>query len=155
MGSHHRIKAFAFQAFVALCVTSCAASPLSSQPADLEEMQAEQGVEESPPLYYDFKDVPVPRELDIVNEKSFVFQTTTSTIGLLSFSGSLNTEFLIDFFTARMPDNGWRLLSSLRSPKIMLFFLKENRFCIITIMDKTFGTNVEIIITPNFEQTKR
>lgn len=145
------IRALVLQVLVALCATACAIGPLSSPPASLEETQGEQELKEAAPLYYDFKDVPVPRELDIVNEKSFVFQTAESTIGLISFSGGLNVEFLIDFFTSRMPGNGWRLLSSFRSPKIMLFFLKGNRFCIITMVGKTFGTEVEILLTPNFE----
>lgn len=145
------LRAVALQVLVALCVTACATGLLSPQPTSLEETQGEKEAKEAPPLYYDFKDVPVPRELDIINEKSFVFQTAQSTIGLISFSGSLNLESLIDFFTRRMPEDGWRLLSSFRSPKIMLFFMKGNRFCIITMVGKTFGTEVEILLTPNFE----
>lgn len=145
------LRAVALQVLVALCLTACATGLLSPQPTSLEETQGEKEAKEAPPLYYDFKDVPVPRELDIINEKSFVFQTAQSTIGLISFSGSLNLESLIDFFTRRMPEDGWRLLSSFRSPKIMLFFMKGNRFCIITMVGKTFGTEVEILLTPNFE----
>jgi hypothetical protein len=150
MRLHHKIRSLTMLVAAALLAASCATGPLSSQPASLEETQGGQELKEAPPLYYDFKDVPVPRELDIVNEKSFVFQTTESTIGLLAFSGGLNVEFLIDFFTSRMPDTGWRLLSSFRSPRIMLFFLKESRFCIITIAGRAFGTEVEILLTPNF-----
>jgi hypothetical protein len=108
-------------------------------------------VETAISLYYDFKDVPVPKELDMKKEKSFVFQTTGFTTGVLTFSGNVESDSLISFFNNKMPEDGWRLLSSFRSIKNILFFQKENRFCIITIISKTFTTNVEILVTPSFQ----
>ncbi|OQY16928.1 MAG: hypothetical protein B6I32_02075, partial [Desulfobacterium sp. 4572_20] len=101
-------------------------------------------------LYYDFKDVPVPKKLKLQKEKSFVFQTTEFTTGILTFSGKIESDSLISYFINKMPDDGWRFLSSFKSPKNILFFQKESRFCIITIISRAFSTNLEILITPRF-----
>jgi len=148
-----KLRALLVQVLIALFIAGCATETLSPKPAPLGVSRVEkEGKEAVAPLYYDFKDVPVPRELNIKREKSYVFQTTDSTVGLISFSGNLDTELLIGFFTNRMPEDGWRLLASFKSPKTVLFFLKENRFCLITLIGKTFGTDVEILLTPGFQK---
>lgn len=101
-------------------------------------------------LYYDFKDVPIPTELEIKREKYAIFQTTEFTAGLLTFSGRLSPDSLISFFSDKMPEEGWRLVGSSRLSIRIMFFLKEDRFCIITILSKARATEVEILVTPNF-----
>lgn len=133
-------------------IAGCATDIQSERETPTEKPQiVQESVETAISLYYDFKDVPVPKELDIKKEKSFVFQTTGFTTGLLTFSGNVESDSLISFFNNKMPEDGWRLLSSFRSLKNILFFQKENRFCIITIISKTFTTNVEILVTPSFQ----
>ena len=136
---------------VFIFISGCATQPLSKKEIPLEEPQQLKTSEKTAiSLYYDFEDVPVPKELKIKEEKSFVFQTTESITGLLSFSGNVESNSLISFFSNKMPEDGWRFLSSFKSPKNILFFQKENRFCIITIISKTFTTDLEILITPSF-----
>jgi len=136
---------------VFIFISGCATQTLSEKVTPLEEpQQPEESEKTAISLYYDFQDVPVPKELEIKKEKSFVFQTTESTTGLLSFSGNVESNSLINFFSNKMPEDGWRFLSSFKSPKNILFFQKENRFCIITIISKTFTTDLEILITPSF-----
>ena len=133
-------------------IAGCATDIQSERETPTEKPQiVQESVETAISLYYDFKDVPVPKELDMKKEKSFVFQTTGFTTGLLTFSGNVESDSLISFFNNKMPEDGWRLLSSFRSLKNILFFQKENRFCIITIISKTFTTNVEILVTPSFQ----
>ena len=133
-------------------IAGCATDIQSERETPTEKPQiVQESVETAISLYYDFKDVPVPKELDIKKEKSFVFQTTGFTTGLLTFSGNVESDSLISFFNNKMPEDGWRLLSSFRSLKNILFFQKENRFCIITIVSKTFTTDVEILVTPSFQ----
>ena len=133
-------------------ITGCATDIQSERETPTEKPQiVQESVETAISLYYDFKDVPVPKELDMKKEKSFVFQTTGFTTGVLTFSGNVESDSLISFFNNKMPGDGWRLLSSFRSIKNILFFQKENRFCIITIISKTFTTNVEILVTPSFQ----
>lgn len=133
-------------------ITGCATESLSEKAISTTESKLVEEIREPTiSLYYDFKDVPVPTELDIKREKSFAFQTTDFTIGLLTFYGNVEADSLIGFYNNKMPEDGWRFLSSFKSPKNILFFLKENRFCIITITSKTFTTELEILVTPSFK----
>ncbi len=133
-------------------ITGCATDTLSEKAIPPTESKLVEEIREPTiSLYYDFKDVPVPTELDIRREKSFAFQTTEFTIGLLTFYGNVEADSLIGFYNNKMPEDGWRFLSSFKSPKNILFFLKENRFCIITITSKTFTTELEILVTPSFK----
>jgi hypothetical protein len=134
-------------------ITGCATEILSASEMPTGKSQlVKENYKTEIPIYYDFKDVPVPAGLEIEREKSFTFQTPESTIGLMSFSGHLESEFLINFFHSKMHEDGWRLLSSFKVGKNILFFQKENRFCIITIVSKTFTPEVEILVTPSFQR---
>jgi hypothetical protein len=137
-----------------IAITACATSTLSEQTTAPEQSQAvQQGVEPQTALYYDFKDVPVPKEMEIQRERSFVFQTTEFASGLLTFSGKVESNSLISFFRIKLLEDGWRLrfLSSITSPKTIMFFQKENRFCVITIISKTFTTEAEILVAQAFQ----
>ncbi len=141
-----------FHMLVFIFVSGCATQSLSEKAIPLEEpQQSKERKEAEISLYYDFKDVPVPNELRLQKEKSFVFQTTEFTAGILTFSGKVESDSLISYFINKMPNDGWRFLSSFKSPKNILFFQKENRFCIITIIGKAFTTGLEILITPSFQ----
>jgi hypothetical protein len=136
-----------------LFFTGCSGLGIKEEKASAtESQQVEEIGEPAVSLYYDFEDVPIPKELEIKNEKSFVFQTTESTTGLLSFTGNVETNSLISFFSNKMSEDNWYLLSIFKSPKNLMFFQKENRFCVITIIRKTFTTEVEILITPRFQR---
>ena len=134
-------------------ITGCSTLGVQEENAgsSKKSQQVEEIGEPAVSLYYDFEDVPIPKELEIKREKSFVFQTTESTTGLLSFSGNVETNSLIRFFSEKMSEDNWRLLSIFKSPKNLMFFQKENRFCVIIIIRKTFTTEVEILITPRYQ----
>jgi len=135
-----------------LVISGCATGTLSERAIPQEESQLIEETEETAiSLYYDFSDVPVPNELEIKREISFAFQTTEFTAGLLAFSGKVESDSLVRFFKYRMPEDGWRFVSSFKAPKNVIFFLKENRFCIITIVSKIYTTDVEILVTPRFK----
>jgi hypothetical protein len=136
---------------VFVSLSGCATETLSEKIIPLEESRVgKQGEETQISLYYDFKDVPIPAELEIEPEKYAIFQTTEFTAGLLTFSGRVRPDSLISFFSDKMPEDGWRLVGSSRSSIRIMFFLKEDRFCIITILGKGRATEVEILVTPNF-----
>jgi|GEM_PF-2810379 len=84
-------------------------------------------------------------------EKSFVFHTANYSIEFLTFSGKMEPDATISHFTDGMPEDGWRFVSSFKSPKNIMFFLKEGRFCIITITSRTFAAVVQILVTPSFK----
>ena len=148
------LVAILFYVIIFLFFTGCSGLGIKQEKeaSATESQQVEEIGEPAVSLYYDFDDVPIPKELEIKNEKSFVFQTTESTTGLLSFSGNVETNSLISFFRNKMSEDDWYLLSIFKSPKNLMFFQKENRFCVITIIRKTFTTEVEILITPRFQR---
>jgi hypothetical protein len=145
------LMAFFLSVLVLTALTGCATSTLSEQttPSD-EPRRAKEVMEPETARYYDFEDVPVPAEMRLETERSFVFQTTEFAAGLLAFSGRVDLDSLIRFFRVKLPDDGWRFLSSIKSPKTILFFQKENRLCIITIISTAFTTDAEILVAEGF-----
>lgn len=105
------------------------------------------------PLYYDFGDVLVPSELKINKKISFVFQTPGLSAGVLSLKGRVDGSSLIAFFENNMAKDAWKKVSSFKSPRTILMFQKENRWCVINITDGDFTTSVEIWVAPTFSDT--
>ena len=103
------------------------------------------------PLYYDFGDVLVPSELKIIKEDSFVFQTPGLSAGVLALKGRVETSSLISFFESNMAKDNWRLVSSFKSPRTIMLFQKENRWCVVNITDSNFQTDVEIWVAPTLQ----
>ena len=105
------------------------------------------------PLYYDFGDVLVPSELKIDKKNSFVFQTPGLSAGVLSLNGRVESSSLIAFFENNMAKDAWKKVSSFKSPRTILMFQKENRWCVINITDGDFSTDVEIWVAPTMSET--
>ncbi len=125
------------------CGTLNKESLVQEEPGQVQELEKSEIS-----IYYDFKDVPVPKELGLERKNSFVIQTNQYTSGLLAFSGDVEIDSLISFFKNKMLEEGWRFLSSFKSPKSLIFFQKEKRFCLITVERGTFTTRTEILIIP-------
>ncbi|MBI9083832.1 MAG: hypothetical protein JEZ11_09565 [Desulfobacterales bacterium] len=104
------------------------------------------------PLYYDFGDVLVPSELKIDKGASFVFQTPGLSAGVLAMRGRVEISSLIAFFESNMAKDNWRLVSSFKSPRTIMMFQKENRWCVINITDSNFATDVEIWVAPTIHE---
>lgn len=106
-------------------------------------------VHEGPaPLYYDFGDVLVPSELKVDKDSSFVFRTPGLSAGVLALKGRVEINSLITFFESNMAKDNWRAVSSFKSPRSMLLYQKENRWCVISITDRGLRTHVEIWVSP-------
>ena len=148
---HRVLPALFLPMLLLLALMGCATSSFSEQtPAPGEPLQAAKPVEPETARYYDFEDVPVPAEMELKTDRSFVFQTAEFAAGLLAFSGRVELSSLISFFRIKLPDHGWRFLSSIKSPKTILLFRKENRLCIIIIISKAFTTDAEILVAQGF-----
>jgi hypothetical protein len=102
------------------------------------------------PLYYDFGDVLIPTELKVNEDKSFVFRTPGLVAGVLALKGRVEVNSLIAFFENNMAKDNWRQVSAFKSPRSMMLFQKENRWCVISITDqvKLLNTEVEIWVSP-------
>jgi hypothetical protein len=134
--------------FVFAVVVGCAKLKSSSTSAEDMEPTATESDDTPTPLYYDFDDVLVPSELKVDTKRSFVYHTDEFTAGVLVLSGRVEINSLISFFDSNMAKDNWRLMSSFKSPRTILFFTKANRSCIINITEGRFGIEVEIWVAP-------
>lgn len=103
------------------------------------------------PVYYDFGDVLLPRELTINKEDSFVFSTPNMTAGVLSLSGRVEVNSLITFFENKMPADGWHMISAFKAPHTMMLFKKQTRWCVISITEGQLSTTAQIWVSPTIE----
>jgi hypothetical protein len=101
-------------------------------------------------LYYDFGDVMIPAELKIDKDESFVYKAPGLSAGVLVLKGRVERLSLINFFESNMVKDKWTLVSSFKSPRTMILFHKENRWCVINITDRAFDyhLHVEIWVSP-------
>lgn len=98
--------------------------------------------------YYDFDDIQVPVSLKLNKEKSLIFRVGSFKAGMMSFSDNLEVESLVNFFVDSMGRDNWTLKGSYKYPKVALFFAKQNKTCIVMIIERTFTTEVEIWVAP-------
>jgi len=104
------------------------------------------GIRQPSSLYYDFGDVLIPKELKIDQKPSFIYRTGGYACGLMILTGHVELTSLINFFSNNMVKDNWRLLSTFKSPRTLLLFQKDNRWCIITITEGGFASSSEVAI---------
>ena len=134
-----------FGAMTALLLLTVACS---STPKTTDGSAAKVKDEKNAPLYYDFVDVLIPREIKLNTKSSFVYHTSGFTAGVLVFKSKVERNSLIQFFENNMTKDNWQAVSSFKSPRTLLLFQKENRWCVINITDNNWDTLVEIWVAP-------
>jgi len=100
------------------------------------------------PVYHDFDDVLIPKELKKERDDSFVYRTAGFTVGVLSLKARVDVGTLIVFFEKNMPKDNWRMISEFKSPRTMMLYQKENRWAVIEINEGTYYTSVKIWVAP-------
>jgi hypothetical protein len=105
---------------------------------------------EQTPIYYEFEDVLIPKELKVERDESFIYQTAGVSAGLMTLKARVEIGSLITFFEKNMRKDNWRLISSFKSGRSMMLFQKENRWCVMNIAQSGFdySTRVEIWVAP-------
>ncbi|MDD3952813.1 MAG: hypothetical protein PHY82_02730 [Lentisphaeria bacterium] len=134
--------------------SGCSAFRSGSNPQASSEQVVEQRDNKNAPLYYDFGDVLVPRQLTVDKKLSFVYRTPGFSAGVLSLKGRVEINSLIVFFSNNMVKDNWDLVSSFKSMRTIMLFQKENRWCVINITEKDFYTYVEIWVSPTIKEPK-
>ena len=107
------------------------------------EQKSEKKEDKNKPLYYEFADVLIPAELKPDTKNTFVYQTAGLSAGVMTFNGRVELSSLVKFFERNMRKDNWRKISTFKSPRTMLLFQKENRLCVIQILE---GYKTEVII---------
>lgn len=99
------------------------------------------------PVYYDFGDVLVPKELKVVKKESFLFKSGDLSAGVLVLKGRVDRDSLIAFFENNMPKDGWSQVGSVKTPNSMLLFQKQARWCMLEVQAHTLWTKAKIWVT--------
>ena len=120
----------------------------SSAPQTTDGSEAKEKDDKKAPLYYDFGDVLIPRELELDVSSSFVYHTSGFTAGILAFKSKAELGSMVAFFQNNMAKDNWQAVGVFKSPRTLLVFQKENRWCVINITDNRWNTLVEIWVAP-------
>ncbi|MBU1163701.1 MAG: hypothetical protein KKA75_06075 [Proteobacteria bacterium] len=133
-------------------VNGCAV--FKSSKNDSKSLTKEQKEKGTYPLYCDFGDVLVPSELKVDKELTFIFETSGFKAGVNAYKGRVKVDSLIEFFKSSMTRDNWRLLGTFKSsPLSIMLFQKENRSCMIKIIEE-FNTHVEIWVAPSINEVE-
>ncbi len=120
----------------------------STTPTTTDGSPAREKNDKKAPLYYDFGDVLVPRELKLETDSSFVYHTSGFTAGVLVFKSRADLTSLVAFFENNMSKDNWQAIGIFKSPRTLLLYRKENRWCVINVTDGQFSSQVEIWVAP-------
>ena len=120
----------------------------STTPTTTDGSPAREKNDKKAPLYYDFGDVLVPRELKLETDSSFVYHTSGFTAGVLVFKSRADLTSLVAFFENNMGKDNWQAIGIFKSPRTLLLYRKENRWCVINVTDGQFSSQVEIWVAP-------
>ncbi|MDM8516312.1 hypothetical protein QUF76_08950 [Desulfobacterales bacterium HSG16] len=133
-------------------VTGCSVSQFRGR--NYSSSSTAQKAKKPSPVYYDFGDVLIPSELKLDKKSCFTYQTPGFSAGVLSLKGRVDIKSLISFFENNMARDNWQIVSSFKSPRTMMLFHKESRWCVISINEKEFNTYTEIWVSPTATDTE-
>lgn len=100
------------------------------------------------PQFLDFPDIPIPSELKVVPDDSYVFQSGAFKTGLLTLKGRVDINSVINFFQTAMPRENWKAKGGFRYRRSILVFDKPDKTCIINLYEKTYYSYVEVYVAP-------
>lgn len=127
---------------VALICAGCAAFQKQSEPT---EPPKKEGFNQT---FYGFPDVPIPKEMNIVNDRSFVYETPTFKAGVIVLNGNVDVTSLENYFKINMSKNGWRYINSFRYKDVVLNYVKDDKTANIKISRGAFLTELEVWVGP-------
>jgi len=128
-----RVKSVILCIGIVIClifvITGC--STLPSERSTSESYETSRQKNKTDPLYYDFGDVLIPRELKVDRKSSFIYTTSGYSAGVLVLKGRVELGYLISFFEKNMAKDNWRLISSFKSSRTIMLLQKQTRCCLI------------------------
>jgi hypothetical protein len=128
-----------------LCLSFAGCAAFQKQESEPASASKTQGFNQA---FYGFPDVPVPKELNIVNDRSFVYETPTFKAGVIVFTGNVDPASVESYYKLNMAKNGWKYINSFRYKDIVMNYAKEDKTCNIKISRGAFQTELEIWVGP-------
>ncbi len=98
--------------------------------------------------YYSFPDIPIPKELELIRDRSFVYETSNLRTGVLVLNGNIDINSLEQYFKTNMARNGWRFVNGFKYATVMMNYVKDDKAALIRITRENFSTWVEIWVGP-------
>ena len=135
---------------VLLLATGCSTwNKLTGQePEQQQQPQPMTKGEEPNVTYYSFPDIPIPKELNLVRDKSFVYETANLRTGVLVLKGNVDINSLEQYFKANMAKNNWKFMNGFKYATVILNYTKEDKAAHIRISRENWTTWVEIWVGP-------
>ncbi|MBW1696928.1 MAG: hypothetical protein JRH18_07765 [Deltaproteobacteria bacterium] len=138
-----------------LFIMSC--SYFQSSPKSSGKPATQKTPRGSTPFYYDFGDVPLPKELSVIDKSTYIIEKASGyPEGILALKGRVTRNSLIAYFKNGMAKDNWQLVALFKSPRenSIMLFRKENRRCIINIQEKDFMTYVQVAVAPTVSESE-
>jgi hypothetical protein len=98
--------------------------------------------------FFEFSDIPIPPEINVQSNNSYVFQSGQIKMGFLTLRGRVDSNSLVSYFVGALPREGWRLKGQFRCSRSLLIFDKPDKVCVILMREETYFTYVEIYVSP-------
>ena len=86
------------------------------------------------PLYYDFGDVSVPKELKIDNKASYIIEKSGYSEGMLVLKGRVSRDYLIAYFKNNMTADNWKFVALFKSPRANSILLYQKEYKLLKMM---------------------
>ncbi|MFP4516033.1 MAG: hypothetical protein ACLFNV_04490 [Desulfovibrionales bacterium] len=106
-------------------------------------------------FYYDFEDILIPKEMQLVAKDSALFETPRARTGALVFEGRVEPVSLFNFFLSNMPKDGWALRSYFKYNRYIQVYEKPDKDCIITIQEGTLKSRLQVWVAPRLDSGVR
>jgi len=136
-----RFTSWSITTTLAIALAGCSSTPLSpsstSSASDSPKPTAAQ-VQGNTPL---------PPGAVIKQDKSFIIGTGDNWFGRMTLNIGRDADIAYRFFVQLYPQQGWTLVSSVRTARSLLIFTKSDRSLTIEITDGNFLNSGEAILT--------
>jgi len=133
-----RFSSFLIAATFVLALAGCSSTALSpassSKPTKLTVGQV-QG------------NTPLPPGSTIKHDKSFIIGTGDNWFGQMTLNIGKDTDGVNRFFIQQYPHQGWSLVSSVRTARSLLIFIKGDRSLTVEITEGSYLTSGEAVLT--------
>ncbi len=126
----------------------CSSLSRSQPEAGMYGQASANATQGSEPSAYQFNDVPIPAEMKLQSDESFIMQTPQVKAGALVYTGWVDPSSLSTFFMRNMPQEGWTSLSYFQYGHYLLVFRKAEKVGVIRINKGRLTTKLEIWVSP-------
>ncbi len=138
---------------LSFALVGCASSPKEGSTSP-DKVTSPPPEKEAQNRYFDFDDIPVPKDMEIKPDNSILFESPDMKAGVVIFKGRVDAVSLFDFFMNNMPKENWHMRSYFKYGRYIMVFEKPKKDCIIRIKDHSFNTELQVWVTPRFPAEK-